>query len=66
MKESVAVDYTVDVMGGATGANYASDYREVNGIIVPTKRRGYPQQADGQKAPEPLLVTIDISDISFT
>lgn len=59
-------DYTVDVMGGASGANYASDYREVNGIIVPTKRRVYPQQADGQKAPEPLLVTIDISDISFT
>ncbi|MDQ0899543.1 MULTISPECIES: hypothetical protein [unclassified Paenibacillus] len=59
-------DYTVNVMGGATGANYASDYREVNGSIVPTKRRVYPQQADGQKAQEPLLVTIDISDISFT
>lgn len=58
-------DYTVDVSGGAPGANYASDYHEFNGIIVPTKRRVYPMQPDGQKVPEPLLVTIDMSKISF-
>jgi hypothetical protein len=35
-------DYTVDILGGATGLNYASDYRDVDGIIiVPTKRRVY-------------------------
>jgi hypothetical protein len=59
-------DYSVDVTPGATGANYASDYHEFNGIIVPTTRRVYPQQEDGQKAPEPLLVTIDMSEISIT
>jgi hypothetical protein len=31
-------EYTVDVMGGARGVNYGSDYREVDGILVPTKR----------------------------
>jgi hypothetical protein len=34
-------DYTVDILGGATGLNYASEYRDVDGIIVPTKRRVY-------------------------
>ena len=34
-------DYTVDILGGATGLNYASDYRDVDGIIGPTKRRVY-------------------------
>jgi hypothetical protein len=31
--------YTVDVRGGASGLNYAADYRNVDGIIVPMKRR---------------------------
>ena len=34
-------DYTVDILGGATGLNYASEYRDVGGIIIPTKRRIY-------------------------
>ncbi len=34
-------DYTVDILGGAPGFNYATDYREVDGIIIPTKRRIY-------------------------
>jgi hypothetical protein len=58
-------DYTVDILGGATGANYPSDYRNVDGIMLPMKRRIYAQQADGQKAPEPLLVSIDISEARF-
>ncbi|NIK70457.1 MULTISPECIES: hypothetical protein [unclassified Paenibacillus] len=56
-------DYTVEVSAGATGANYASGYQEVNGILVPTKRRVYPIGPDGQKAAEPLLVSIDMSRI---
>jgi hypothetical protein len=31
--------YTVDIVGGATGLNCAPDYRDVNGIMVPAKRR---------------------------
>ena len=33
-------DYTVDILGGATGLNYASAYRNVDGIVVPTKTSG--------------------------
>ena len=59
-------DYKVDILGGATGANYPSDYREVSGIMVPTKRRIYGRDANGDKVLEPLLVSIDIAEISFS
>ena len=58
-------DYTVDVMGGAPGSNYAADYCNVGGIVVPTKRRVYAPDANKRKIPEPVLVAIDIRDISF-
>ena len=58
-------EYTVDVMGGARGVNYASDYREVDGILVPTKRRIYAYDDPKNKIPTPLLIAIDISDIAF-
>ena len=35
-------DYTVDILGGAPGLNYATDYREVDGIVIPTTRRTTP------------------------
>ncbi len=57
-------DYTVDILGGATGLNYASDYREVGGIIFPTKRRIYAYEGDYQLVPEPLLVKIDMEEIT--
>ncbi|MGA2415895.1 MAG: hypothetical protein ABSF59_15690 [Candidatus Sulfotelmatobacter sp.] len=58
-------DYTVDILGGATGLNYASDYRDVEGIIVPTKRRVYAYEGDYQLVREPLLVAIDMAAISL-
>jgi len=58
--------YTVDIMGGAAGLNYASDLRNVDGIVVPTKRRVYARDANNQKIPEPVLVAIDIREIAFS
>lgn len=58
-------DYTVDILGGATGLNYASEYRDVNGIIIPTKRRVYAYQGDYQPVMEPLLVKIDMGEITI-
>ena len=53
-------DYTVvDILGGATGLNFASDYRNVDGIIFPTKRRVYAFEGEYQNSvKEPLLVAI--------
>ena len=59
-------DYTVDILGGATGLNYASEYRDVDGIIIPTKRRIYAYEGDYQLVPEPLLVKIDMGEISVS
>ena len=58
-------DYTVDILGGATGLNYATDYRNVDGLIIPTTRRIYGYDGDYQLIPEPLLVGIDITQIAL-
>ena len=59
-------DYSVDVLGGATGLNYASDYREIDGLMFPTTRRVYAYEGDYQLVPEPLLVSVDISQITLS
>jgi hypothetical protein len=58
-------DYTVDILGGATGLNFASDYREIDGLVFPTKRRVYAYEGDYQLVPEPLLVAVDIARITL-
>jgi hypothetical protein len=58
-------DYTVDILGGATGLNYASGYQEVDGLMFPTKRRVYAYEGDYQLIPEPLLVAVDINRIGL-
>jgi hypothetical protein len=59
-------DYTVDILGGATGLNYASDYRDVDGIIIATKRRIYAYEADYKPVMDPLLVKIDMGEIKLS
>jgi hypothetical protein len=59
-------DYTVDILGGATGLNYASGYRNIDGIVVPAKRRVYAYEGDYQLVKEPLLVAIDMGQITLT
>ncbi len=58
-------DYTVDILGGATGLNYASEYRDVGGIILPTNRRIYAFEGDYQPVWDPLLVRIDMGAITL-
>ncbi len=58
-------DYTVDILGGATGLNYASGYRDVGGIIVPTKRRIFAFEGDYVPVWDPLLVRIDMGAITI-
>jgi endonuclease V-like protein UPF0215 family len=55
-------EYTVDVLGNAPGLNYASDYRNVSGVEVPTKRRVFAYDGEKRKIPEPLRVAIDIRE----
>ncbi len=59
-------DYTVDILGGATGLNYASNYLEVDGLMFPTRRRVFAYRGDYELVPEPLLVAVDISRITLS
>ncbi len=58
-------DYDVEI-SGASAAHYVSDYDEVAGIRLPTRHRIFPRNPDGKSLPEPLIVSIDLSEISFS
>src|ERR1700692_5014227 len=58
-------EYNVDVLGNAPGLNYASDYRDNNGLMVPHKRRVFAYDSEKRKVAEPLLVAINIDEIEF-
>ena len=57
--------YTVDVLGGAPGANYAFDYQSVSGVRIATRRRVVAYNNAREKIDEPVLVSIDLSDVEF-
>lgn len=56
-------DYDVEIAGNTTGAHYIADYLDVQGFKIPTSRRIFPRGPDGRSLPEPLVVSIDLSDI---
>jgi hypothetical protein len=59
-------DYFIDVAGDFPATQYVFDYREVNGIHLPTKRRAYKRSEDGSLMKEELMVYIDYSNIQFS
>jgi len=58
-------DYDVEISGNVTAAHYISDYKDVSGMMVPTKHRIYPRQQDNTPLLDLLLVSIDLSDMRF-
>ena len=59
-------DYDVDILGGSGAVHYLSNYTDVQGIKIATKRRVYVRQADNSPLlPEPLLVSVDLSEIKL-
>lgn len=60
------LDYSADVVGGVPTAHYTSDYREFDGIKIPTKRRAYRRNADGTPIQDGVGVAIDISNIRLS
>jgi len=59
-------DYDAEVLGGSPAAHYVHEYQEFSGILVPTKRRVLGRTPDGTPVPDPLIVTIDLSEVEFT
>jgi hypothetical protein len=58
--------HEVEVGGGTSTAHYVSDYDEVAGIRPSTKHRICPRTPDGTPLAEPLVVSIDLSEVAFT
>jgi hypothetical protein len=60
-------DYRAEVLGpeATVSAHYITGHREFGGIIVPTERRVWRVDEDGHPVKEPLLVSIDISEVTF-
>ena len=56
----------VNIAGGFAAAQLTSDYVDANGIRLPSKRRAYTRGPDRRPILEMLMVSIDISDVSFT
>ena len=59
-------DYDAEVLGGTPAAHYVREYQEFSGIQVPTRRRVLGRRPDGTSASDPLIVTIDLSEVMFT
>jgi hypothetical protein len=58
-------DYDVEISGGTAAAHYISGYTRVAGIMIPTSHRIFPRTQDGQAISEPLIVSIDLSEVAF-
>lgn len=60
------LDYEVEVSGNVSCVHYLSEYREVSGIKLATRRVVYLKNADNNRDPSsPVIVSIDISDVEF-
>jgi hypothetical protein len=59
-------DYNLNIAGGFAAAQLTSGYVTVGGVALPTKRRAYVRGPDRRPVLDMLMVSIDISDISFS
>ena len=59
-------DYDAEVLGGSPAAHFLHDYEEFSGILVPTRRRVLGRRADGTSIPDPVIVTINLSEVVFS
>lgn len=58
-------DYEVEISGGAPAVHYLAGHVTVQGITLPTRHMVYVRDADGGHQPEPLVVSIDVSDVKL-
>lgn len=59
-------DYNVEISENAAGAHYLYEYKKVQGIQFPTKRRVFIRKEDNTSLqPEPILVSVNFSNISL-
>lgn len=60
------LDYSVDILGGGPAVHYPSEYREFDGIMVPTRRRIHVRNPDGSPVLDSVSIAIDVTDAAFS
>ncbi len=60
------LDYRVDILGGGPAVHYPSEYREFDGIQVPTRRLVHVRNPDGTPVRSSTSIAIDVTDVSFS
>lgn len=60
------LDHSVDILGGGRAVQYPSEYREFDGIMVPTRRHVYVRNPDGSPVHHPVSIAIDVTSVTFT
>jgi hypothetical protein len=59
-------DYRVNIAGGFPAAQLTSEYVVAGDMRLPTKRRAYTRGPDRRPITEMLMVSIDLSDVTFS
>ena len=59
-------DYSVNIAGGFPASQLTSDYLMADGIHLPAKRRAYTRGPGRRPILDMLMVSIDISKVTFT
>jgi hypothetical protein len=59
-------DYRLDVAGRRPGVHLLSDYIDVQGLRVPTKRRVYMRKSDGAPNRDKMTMSIDLSNYKLS
>ena len=60
------LDYSVDLLGGGPAVHYPSEYREFDGIMVPTRRQVYVRNPDGSPVLDLVSIAIAFTDVTFS
>lgn len=56
-------DYEVDIAGGSPSVEYMTDQFWADGLLLAGSRKIFVRDGDGTAIPDPLIVSIDISDV---
>ena len=60
------LDYSVDLLGSGPAVHYPSEYREFDGIMVPTRRRVYVRNPDGSPVRDSVSVAVDVTYVTYS
>jgi hypothetical protein len=59
-------DYAPDVLGGTPAAHFSEKHVTASGLVFPTHRYVVPVQENARALPEPILISIDLSELSVS